>query len=112
MLHNIVVSPSCSHCCIHSGNWADVNCALSGTGVGEEFLRRAACHDVAARHAYKGISLKEAMAEVVWDSFAPGDGGFVGVDKDYNMVLDFNSGGMYRGWADHTGAFETAIFKE
>jgi hypothetical protein len=30
------------------------------------------------------------MREVVWDSFAEGDGGFVGVDADYNIVWDFN----------------------
>jgi beta-aspartyl-peptidase (threonine type) len=58
--------------------------------VGEEFIRRAAAHDVAARVAYKGCSLKQAMHEVVWESFAEGDGGFVGVDQHYNVVWDFN----------------------
>ena len=75
---------------IGAGTWADKRCALSGTGVGEEFIRRAAAHDVAARVAYKGYSLREAMREVVWESFAEGDGGFVGVDADYNIVWDFN----------------------
>jgi isoaspartyl peptidase/L-asparaginase-like protein (Ntn-hydrolase superfamily) len=50
------------------------------------------------------------MAQVVWGRFNPGDGGFVGVDEDYNVVMGFNSGGMYRGWADRTGTFETAMF--
>jgi beta-aspartyl-peptidase (threonine type) len=66
-----------------TGNWADERVALSGTGVGEEFLRRAACHDVAARVAYGGATLQEAVRAVVFDNFAPGDGGFVGVDRDY-----------------------------
>jgi hypothetical protein len=30
------------------------------------------------------------MQEVVWESFSQGDGGFVGVDADYNIVWDFN----------------------
>lgn len=58
--------------------------------MGEEFIRRAAAHDVAARVAYKGVSLREAMRQVVWESFSEGDGGFVGVDADYNVVWDFN----------------------
>jgi beta-aspartyl-peptidase (threonine type) len=61
---------------------------------------------------YKNISLKQAMKEVVWGSFAPGDGGFVGVDCNYNCIMDFNSVGMYRGCVDHNGRFETAVFPE
>lgn len=75
---------------IGAGTWADKQCALSGTGVGEEFIRRAAAHDVAARVKYKGCSLRQAMREVVWESFAEGDGGFVGVSADYTAVWDFN----------------------
>jgi beta-aspartyl-peptidase (threonine type) len=75
---------------IGAGTWADARCALSGTGVGEEFIRRAAAHDVAARVAYKGISLAAAMREVVWGSMHQGHGGFVGVDADANVVWDFN----------------------
>lgn len=97
---------------IGAGTWADKQCALSGTGVGEEFIRRAAAHDVAARVKYKGCSLRQAMREVVWESFAEGDGGFVGVSADYTAVWDFNSGGMYRGSVDHTGKMVTAIFPE
>lgn len=97
--------------CDHPGNWADRNVALSGTGVGEEFLRRAACHDVAARVKHGGASLGDAMRAVVFEEFAPGDGGFVGVGKDYSIEMEFNSGGMSRACADHTGRREVAIFK-
>lgn len=95
-----------------AGTWADSRCAVSGTGVGEEFIRRAAAHDVAARVKYKGISLQQAMKEVVWESFAEGDGGFVGVDADYNVVMDFNSVGMYRGAVDYRGLNMTAVFQQ
>jgi beta-aspartyl-peptidase (threonine type) len=94
------------------GTWADKRCAVSGTGIGEEFLRRAAAHDVAARVAYKGIDLSAAVKEVVFGSFAPGDGGFIGVDDEYNIVMEFNTVGMYRAAADSTGRFEAAIFKD
>lgn len=95
-----------------AGTWADSRCAVSGTGVGEEFIRRAAAHDVAARVQYKGISLQQAMKEVVWESFSEGDGGFVGLDADYNVVMDFNSVGMYRGAVDYRGLNVTAVFQD
>lgn len=54
-------------------------------------IRRAAAHDVAARVAYKtGCSLRQAIKEVVWESFSEGDGGFVGVGADYEVVWEFN----------------------
>lgn len=95
-----------------AGTWADINCAVSGTGVGEEFIRRAAAHDVAARMEYKGLSLAAAMHEVVWQSMAEGDGGFVGVDRDYNCVMDLNSVGMYRAAVDYRGNCVLAVFPD
>jgi beta-aspartyl-peptidase (threonine type) len=80
--------------------------------VGEAFIRRAAAHDVAARVAYKGVPLAQAVAEVVRGSFVPGDGGFVGVDAAGAVVWDFNSPGMYRGCADSSGRLVTAIFPD
>jgi len=94
------------------GNWADANVALSGTGIGEEFLRRAACHDVAARVAHGGSTLLEAVRAVVHEDMAAGDGGFVGVGRDYGVAMEFNSQGMSRGCADYRGRREVAIFKE
>jgi beta-aspartyl-peptidase (threonine type) len=61
---------------------------------------------------YKGISLSEAMHEVVWQSMSKGDGGFVGVDKDYNCVMDFNSVGMYRAAVDYRGNHILAVFSD
>jgi beta-aspartyl-peptidase (threonine type) len=97
---------------IGAGNWADGRVALSGTGIGEAFLRRAACHDVAARVAYGGASLQEAMRAVVFGDFAPGDGGFVGVGADGAIAMEFNSPGMSRAAADWTGRREVAIFQQ
>ncbi len=61
----------------HTGTWADKHVAVSGTGIGEEFIRGATAHDVAARRAYKGISTKDAVCEVVHGVMRPGDGGVV-----------------------------------
>lgn len=95
---------------IGAGNWASSTCAVSGTGMGEQFLRHCICHDLAARIMYGGASLAEAAHQVVNRVLEPGDGGVVCVDKDYNMAMVLNSAGMYRGCADHTGRFEVAIF--
>jgi beta-aspartyl-peptidase (threonine type) len=48
---------------------------------------------------------------VVFDDFEPGDGGFVGVDADGEIVMEFNSQGMARAAADSGGRREVAIFK-
>jgi beta-aspartyl-peptidase (threonine type) len=61
---------------------------------------------------YKGISLAEAMREVVWNSMSEGDGGFVGVDREYNCVMDFNSVGMYRAAVDYRGNHVLAVFQD
>jgi beta-aspartyl-peptidase (threonine type) len=60
---------------------------------------------------YKGINLAAAMHEVVWQSMSEGDGGFVGVDNDYNCVMDFNSVGMYRAAVDYRGNRVFAVFQ-
>ncbi len=94
---------------LHAGNYACEQCAVSGTGMGEEFIRHVFAHDVAARMAYKGIPLAQAMAEVVDTVLRPDDGGAIAVDKEYNIVMRFNSVGMYRGCADFKGRFEVAV---
>ena len=57
-----------------------------------------------------GTSLEQAVSEIVEGVLAPGDGGIIAVDKDYNISMEFNTPGMYRGAADSSGRFETAIF--
>lgn len=32
--------------------------------------------------------------------------------RDYNIAMEFNSEGMYRGAADYTGRFDVAILQE
>ncbi|KAF6260778.1 hypothetical protein COO60DRAFT_1504802 [Scenedesmus sp. NREL 46B-D3] len=61
---------------------------------------------------YKGTSLAEAMHEVVWQSMSAGDGGFVGVDREYKCVMDFNSMGMYRAAVDYRGNQVLAVFQD
>jgi hypothetical protein len=78
--------------------------------MGEEFIRHVFAHDVAARMAYRSITLAQALSEVVDSVLRPDDGGAIAVDSDYNIVMRFNSVGMYRGCADFRGRCEVAIY--
>jgi len=97
---------------IGSGNYADNRaCAVSGTGLGEAFIRAAVAYDVAARMRYRGDSLaaaaRAALANV---KKLGGDGGLIAVDRRGNVVTPFNSEGMHRGAIDRRGKLTLAIF--
>lgn len=100
---------------IGAGTYANnATCAVSCTGHGESFIRAVAAHDVHALMAYKGLSLQEAVRVVVHEKLPPldGDGGMIAVDKEGNLVLDFNCTGMYRGHVGADGVLHTAIFRD
>ena len=99
---------------IGSGTYANnATCAVSSTGWGEYFIRAQVAHDISALMEYKGISLKEAARTVIHDKVAKlgGDGGIVAVDKNGNMVFEFNTAGMYRASMDDKGELVVEIYK-
>ncbi len=99
---------------IGAGTYAnDSTCAVSCTGHGESFIRAVAAYDVSALMEYKGISLEEAVREVVHRKLPllDGDGGLIAIDRNGTIVLDFNCGGMYRGQCGADGVVHTAIFR-
>ncbi|MDM9557966.1 isoaspartyl peptidase/L-asparaginase family protein [Bordetella petrii] len=77
------------------------SCAVSTTGTGEMFIRAVAAHDVAAQMEYGGASLQAAADRVVFETLPAiqGKGGLIAVDTAGNVVLPFNTEGMYRGYA-------------
>ncbi|PXX43837.1 isoaspartyl peptidase/L-asparaginase family protein [Undibacterium pigrum] len=84
-----------------AGCYADnQTAALSATGTGEAFMRSLALHDIAAQMQYLGYSLEKAAHIVVMDKLPlyEGQGGIIGIDKLGNIVLPFNTEGMYRAW--------------
>lgn len=93
---------------IGSGTYADnATCAVSCTGHGEFFMRGVTAYDVAARMKYSGLDLATASAEALEHlTKLGGEGGFIGVDASGNVMLQFNSDGMYRG---HRTADSTVI---
>ena len=99
---------------IGAGTWADARCGVSGTGWGEYFIRAAVAHDICARVAYRGDSLRDAADEVLLRRVPAlgGDGGAIALDADGNIAMPFNTSGMYRGWVKPDGSRGTAIFRE
>lgn len=86
---------------IGAGTYANnATCAISATGHGEFFIRYAVAHDISAMIEYKGVSLGEAASEVIMKKLveAGGEGGVIGVDRKGQLIMTFNSAGMYRGY--------------
>jgi len=99
---------------IGAGTYANAQCAVSGTGWGEYYLRAVAAYDICARMKYAGESLQQA-AETVIDQQIPaagGNGGAIALDADGHMAFPFNTQGMYRGWIGADGVPHVAIFSD
>jgi beta-aspartyl-peptidase (threonine type) len=97
---------------VGAGTYADDVCAVSCTGHGEFFMLGVTAYDVAARMKYKGIDLDTAASETI-DRLTEikGEGGMIAVDIKGNIVMPFNSEGMYRGSVSGDGGFQIDIYK-
>lgn len=99
---------------IGAGTYANnKTCGVSGTGVGEFFMRGLVAYDVSANMEYRGFSLDRA-ARTVLDKLTAmgGDGGFIALDKDGNVSMVFNTDGMYRGYIREDGVPHVFVYKD
>jgi beta-aspartyl-peptidase (threonine type) len=100
---------------IGAGTYANnKTCAISCTGHGEPFIRAVAAYDVSCLMEYKGMSLQQAMNEVVNVKLVnmQGEGGMIGVDAKGNTAMLFNSAGMYRAMKNSQGDVLIGIYKD
>jgi beta-aspartyl-peptidase (threonine type) len=84
---------------IGAGTYADNrSCAVSATGHGEVFIRAAVAHDICSRMRFGGRTLREAVREVVFEELTKlhGEGGVIAIDAQGEIVMEFNSEGMFR----------------
>ncbi len=97
---------------IGAGTWADTQCAVSGTGWGEFYIRTAAASSVCARVKYLGESAAAAGAAVINGEVVRlgGDGGAIVMTADGQFAFPFNTPGMYRGWIGKDGQPQVAIY--
>ncbi len=96
---------------IGAGTWADGDCAVSATGHGEYFIRKAVAHEICARSRYTDASVSSS-AQAVIDELAAegGDGGVIVLDAQGDFALVFNTSGMYRGSWSSGSALKVELF--
>ncbi|UXI70743.1 isoaspartyl peptidase/L-asparaginase [Tahibacter amnicola] len=95
---------------IGAGTYANADCAASGTGWGEYFIRTVATHSICSRVAAGSDSVGSAATAVLKDiETLGGDGGVIVLDAKGNFATPFNTEGMFRGWVDRDGKFHVAI---
>lgn len=97
---------------IGAGNYANnKTCGVSGTGVGELFIKYQIAFNISALMEYKNFSLADAVNEILHKQLEPNTGGIIAIDKNGNHVIDFNTSGMPSGVANSDGLFEIKIWK-
>ena len=100
---------------IGAGTYANnKTCAVSCTGSGEYFMRSVVAYDISALMEYKGLSLNEAVYNVIHKKLPSlgGDGGLIAIDNQGNIVMDFNTPGMYRASINKDGEKNIDIYLE
>ncbi len=100
---------------IGAGTYAsNRSCAVSGTGVGEFFIRYTVARDVCALVQYKGYTLQQAADEVIQNKLKPihGDGGVIAIAPDGQMTWSFNTPGMFRARLAEGGKVEVHIYSD
>lgn len=90
-----------------AGTFADnQTCAVSCTGIGEDFIRHSVGHDMSARMEYLDQSLPEAAEAILQHKSRQVRGGIIAVDSAGRMTMQFNTLGMARAAGDSTGTVE------
>lgn len=93
-----------------AGTYADnATCAVSCTGIGEDFIRNAAAYDMSARMAYRGDSAEKAAVDILAGERHRVRGGIIAVSHDGQIVMQFNTEGMARAAADSSGRHEVYV---
>ena len=98
---------------IGAGTYANnKTCGVSSTGWGEYFIRGVVAHDISAMMEYGGKSLKESANHVIHHKLSElgGTGGIIALDQKGNIVMEFNTEGMYRGYMNED-SLQISIYK-
>ncbi len=96
---------------IGAGTYANSDCAVSGTGAGEYYIRTVAAHAICMRVTQMRIPIKRAAAVVINQEIPAlgGSGGAIALDAAGHVAMPFNTDGMYRGWIGADGVAHVAI---
>jgi beta-aspartyl-peptidase (threonine type) len=99
---------------IGAGTYAsNSSCAVSGTGIGEYFIRLTIAREVCALVEYKRMSIQAAADEVIQKKLAAmkGEGGVIVLAPDGKIAWSYNTPGMYRARLQEGGSPVVSIFK-
>jgi beta-aspartyl-peptidase (threonine type) len=100
---------------IGAGTYAsNQSCAVSGTGVGEYFIRLTVARTICALVQYKGMALQAAVDQVVQKDLVAihGDGGVIALTPDGQLAWSFNTPGMFRARLTEGGVAQLGIYKD
>ena len=100
---------------IGAGTYANNGtCGISSTGSGEYFIRTVAAYQVSSLLENHNYDLKKAMYKVIHEKIGGigGDGGMIGIDKNSNISMEFNTPGMYRAYVNKYGEKEILLYQE
>ena len=100
---------------IGAGTYAsNQSCAISGTGIGEYFIRFTVARTICALVQYKGMTLQRAADLVIQQQLAPihGDGGVIAIAPDGQMAWSFNTPGMFRARMSEGGQAQIGIYRD
>lgn len=100
---------------IGAGTYANnKTCGISATGHGEYFIRAVVAHDISAIMEYKDLGIQEAADLVIHEKLVDlgGEGGVIGLDAKGNIMMSFNSNGMFRGYIRNKENPKVFIYKE
>jgi beta-aspartyl-peptidase (threonine type) len=89
-------------------------CAISATGHGEYFIRAVAAYHIASSVEYRGFSLDAAVRELIHTRIPAlgGNGGIIAIGARGEIVMDFNTEGMFRAAQDSAGRREVSILRD
>jgi L-asparaginase / beta-aspartyl-peptidase len=89
-------------------------CAISATGHGEYFIRAVAAYHLASSVEYRGLSLEAAARELIHTRIPQlgGNGGIIAIGARGEIVMDFNTEGMFRAARDSAGRREVAVLRD
>ena len=100
---------------IGAGTYANnKTCGISSTGSGEYFIRTVAAYQVSSLLENHNYDLRKAMYKVIHEKIGAigGDGGMIGIDKNSEISMEFNTPGMYRAYVNKYGEKEIFLYEK
>ena len=98
---------------VGAGTYAsNASCAVSGTGVGEYFIRLNLARSICDLVEYRGMKLQAAADEMIHKNLPAlqgGEGGVIVMSAKEDPVWSFNTTGMFRARMTEGGSEEIAI---